>query len=104
MDKPCSLLVAHSAGETPNTSELRAQLEQSASVKVKIDALKKCIAFTLAGEALPGVLMHVIRFVLPQKDHTLKKLLLLYLEALDKVDEKGKLKPEMILIWFVFYF
>jgi coatomer subunit beta len=98
MDKPCSLLVAHSAGETPNVSELKAQLEQ-ASVPLKVEALKRAIAFTLAGEALPGVLMHVIRFVLPQKDHTLKKLLLLYLEAIDKVDEKGKLKPEMILMW-----
>ncbi len=100
MDKACSLLVAHSAGETPNVSELKAALEQSASIATKIEALKKCIAFTLSGEALPGVLMHVIRFVLPQKDHTLKKLLLLYLEAIDKVDDKGKLKPEMILMWY----
>ena len=45
--------------------------------------------------------MHIIRFVLPSRNHVLKKLSLLYLEAVDKVDANGKLKPEMILVWYV---
>ena len=100
MDRPCTLLVNYGHGETPNVSELKAAMEKGTDA-AKADALKKAIAMTLAGEPLPGVLMHVIRFILPSRHHIIKKLLLLYLEAVDKVDEQGKLKPEFILVWYV---
>ena len=64
----------------------------------KIAAMKQTILMMMDGEILDGFLMTIIRFVLPQEDHTLKKLSLLYLEVVDKVDEKGTLLPEFILV------
>lgn len=40
----------------------------------------------------------IIRFVMPQDDHTLKKLLLLYWEIVPKTSPDGKLLHEMILV------
>ena len=39
-----------------------------------------------------------MRYVLPSEDHAVQKLLLLYLEAIEKTDASGKVLPEMILI------
>ena len=44
--------------------------------------------------------MHVIRFVMPSKNKTLKKLLLLFYEVTPKKNPDGKLKQEFILIWY----
>jgi coatomer subunit beta len=60
--------------------------------------VEQVIHMTIQGEN-PPVVMHIIRFVLPSRNHALKKLSLLYLEAVEKVDKSGKLKPEMILVW-----
>lgn len=40
----------------------------------------------------------IVQYVLPSEDHTVQKLLLLYLEIIDKTDNKGRVLPEMILI------
>jgi coatomer subunit beta len=64
----------------------------------KIAAMKKTIILMMNGEILEGFLMVIIRFVLPQEDHELKKLSLIYLEIVDKVDAQGKLLPEFILV------
>ena len=65
------------------------------------EALKKVVMFTLNGEQLPQLLMPIIRFVTPSRDHTVKKLLLLYWEVVEKTNADGKLKSEMILVWYV---
>lgn len=52
----------------------------------------------LNGERLPGLLMTIIRFVLPLQNHTIKKLLLIYWEIVPKVSSDGKLLQEMILV------
>ena len=52
----------------------------------------------LNGERLPGLLMTIIRFVLPSNDHTLKKLLLIFWEIWPKTSPDGKLLHEMILV------
>ena len=39
-----------------------------------------------------------VRYVLPSDDKMVQKLLLLYMEIIEKTDEQGKLLPEMILI------
>lgn len=50
---------------------------------------------------MPQLLITIIRNAVPCQDHTMKKLLLLYWEVLEKSDPStGKLKPEMILAWF----
>eukprot|EP00003_Mantamonas_plastica_P009988 TRINITY_DN1936_c0_g1_i5.p1 TRINITY_DN1936_c0_g1~~TRINITY_DN1936_c0_g1_i5.p1 ORF type:complete len:283 (-),score=89.52 TRINITY_DN1936_c0_g1_i5:88-936(-) len=53
---------------------------------------------TLNGEPIPQLLMTIIQYVTSEKDHTIKKLLLLYWESVEKLDDKGKLLPEMILV------
>lgn len=56
------------------------------------------IQLLLNGERLPGLLMTIIRFVLPLQNHTIKKLLLIYWEIVPKVSGDGKLLQEMILV------
>jgi coatomer subunit beta len=50
---------------------------------------------------MPSLLMHIIRFVMPSKSKQLKKLLYLYYEICPKLDSSGKLKQEMILVWYI---
>ncbi|KAK8645279.1 hypothetical protein V6N13_119122 [Hibiscus sabdariffa] len=52
----------------------------------------------LNGETLPQLFITIVRYVLPSEDHTVQKLLLLYLEIIEKTDTKGRVLPEMILI------
>lgn len=64
------------------------------------------------GERLPGLLMIIIRFVLPLQNHLIKKLLLIFWEIVPKTTADGKLLQEMILVcdayrkvcFFSFYF
>ena len=89
--------MAHDVAALQNRiDELEQRLERK---DVHIEALKAVITLTINGEN-PAVVMHIIRFILPSRNHTLKKLSLLYLEAVEKVDAAGKLKPEMILVWY----
>ena len=55
--------------------------------QVKIQALKAAIMSMLGGEALPKVLMQVIRFCINTDDHQLKKLMMLYWEVVPKHQE-----------------
>lgn len=71
---------------------------EKGSIRVKTDTLKKCIHAILSGEKIPGILMTVIRFVLPLQDHTIKKLLLIFWEIVPKTLPDGKLMQEMILV------
>jgi coatomer subunit beta len=80
-------------------SQLKEQLENG-DLAVKISALKKIILLTLNGQPLPQLLMSVIRFCMPQKDKTMKKLLLLFWELCEKTGPDGKLLHEMILVWY----
>lgn len=66
--------------------------------KVQIDTLKKVIKLLLNGERLPGLLMTIIRFVMPSPNHTIKKLLLIFWEIVPKTTPDGKILQEMILV------
>lgn len=59
------------------------------------------LATQMNGDLLAQLMMHVIRFVLPSKNKALKKLLLFYWEICPKHNPDGKLKQEMILVWYV---
>ncbi len=98
-ERSCSLLVSYDKGEPVNVSQLKEQLD-TGSEEVKIEALKKAICLMLNGENLSQLLMTIIRYVVPLKNKHIKKLLLLYLEIIDKTSADGKLLPEMILIWY----
>lgn len=71
---------------------------EKGEIKAKTEALKKVIIMILNGEKLPGLLMTIIRFVLPLQDHTIKKLLLVFWEIVPKTTPDGKLLQEMILV------
>lgn len=73
-------------------------LLEKGDVKSKTEALKKVIIMILNGEKLPGLLMTIIRFVLPLQDHTIKKLLLVFWEIVPKTTPDGRLLQEMILV------
>src|SRR5699024_8365554 len=100
IEKNCTLIVPmDDRSDKPNQSEIKKFLENGTTSK-RIEALKEIISSAVNGEPLsPQLLMIIIRFVLPLKDKTIKKLLLLFWEVIDLTDENGKLKPEIILVW-----
>ncbi|KZC07960.1 PREDICTED: coatomer subunit beta [Dufourea novaeangliae] len=97
-EQPCYTLINIPTDTEPlNELQLKRDLE-TGNVQTKIDALKKTIHMILSGERLPGLLMTIIRFVLPFQDHTIKKLLLIFWEIVPKTSSDGKLLQEMILV------
>ncbi|OWM69521.1 coatomer subunit beta-1-like [Punica granatum] len=97
MEKSCTLLVHFDKGAPSLANEIKEALEGN-DVALKVDALKQAIMLLLNGETIPQLFITIIRYVLPSEDHTIQKLLLLYLEIIDKTDSRGKVLPEMILI------
>ena len=98
VEQPCYTLINVPTDIDPlNELQLKQDLEKG-DVHIKIDALKKTIHMILSGERLPGLLMTIIRFVLPLQDHTIKKLLLIFWEIVPKTSPDGKLLQEMILV------
>ncbi|CAI9772376.1 unnamed protein product [Fraxinus pennsylvanica] len=97
MEKSCTLLVHFDKGTPAIANEIKKALEGN-DVAAKIDAMKNAIMLLLNGETLPQLFITIVRYVLPSEDHTVQKLLLLYLELIDKTDGKGRVLPEMILI------
>lgn len=97
MEKTCTLLVHFDKGTPALANEIKEQLEGH-DTELKVDAMKKAVMLLLNGETLPTLFITIVRYVLPSEDHTIQKLLLLYLEIIDKTDAKGKILPEMILI------
>ncbi|CAA2999016.1 coatomer subunit beta-1-like [Olea europaea subsp. europaea] len=97
MEKSCSLLVHFDKGTPALASEIKEALDGN-DVPAKIDAMKNAVMLLLNGETLPHLFITIVRYVLPSEDHTVQKLLLLYLEIIDKTDGKGRVLPEMILI------
>ena len=84
--------------EQPSLNDLKKELENPKD-SVKIETMKKLLLLMLNGTPLPSLLMHVIRFVMPSRDKTLKKLLMIYWEICQKTNPDGKLKQEMVLVW-----
>lgn len=81
-----------------SANEIKDALEGSDN-EPKIQAMKNLIMMLLNQEQLPHALfITIVRYVLPSEDHTVQRLLLLYLEIIEKTDSNGKLLPEMILI------
>ncbi|KAK8487150.1 hypothetical protein V6N11_013682 [Hibiscus sabdariffa] len=97
MEKSCTLLIHFDEGTPAIANEIKEALEGN-DVAAKIDAMKKAIMLLLNGETLPQLFITIVRYVLPSEDHTVQKLLLLYLEIIEKTDTKGRVLPEMILI------
>lgn len=92
-----SIIAQASTSDSPTVEQLKTSLE-SKNDQIKIETMKVILVLMFNGEQLPGLLMHVIRFVLPSRSKALKKLLYLYWEVCPKLDADGKLKQEMILV------
>lgn len=80
----------------PPVEELQRTLEKGKD-EDKRWAMRNILRAMYNGDALPQLLMPVIRFVMPSRDKPLKKLLHLYWEVVPKLGPDGKLKQEMIL-------
>ena len=102
-DDYCSIILKPlAASEHSDVNELRSQLEKG-SERGKIEAMKTLLHLTANGDHVTALslLMHVIRFVLPgQKNKLLKKLVLLFFEMVPTRDPEGRLRQEMILVWY----
>jgi len=101
------------AGGLPSEDEIAKDLESNDDT-VKKMALKAAILAMLGGEALPRILMQVIRFCINSNDKQLKKLCMLYWEVVPKYQEptseemlaaasggppvQRKMLPEMLLV------
>lgn len=96
LESQCTLLI-HQETVQDDTDQLRKSLE-SGDLESKMESLKRVISLQLNGEPLPGMLMMVIRYILPHENTHLRKLGLYYLEIVDKHGPDGKMLPEMILV------
>eukprot|EP00897_Mesotaenium_endlicherianum_P005514 jgi/Mesen1/4991/ME000248S04270 len=96
-EKSSTLLVHFDKGTPALANEIKEALEGGDNER-KVEAMKKAVMLLLNNETLPQLFITIVRYVLPSEDHTVQKLLLLYLEIIDKTDANGKILPEMILI------
>lgn len=99
LENAYSLVHQDNAADVPTSSDLRMQLEKGTD-ETKVDTMKRILTIMLNGDPMPTLLMHIIRFVMPSKHKPLKKLLYFYYEICPKLDSSGKLKQEMILVWY----
>lgn len=99
LESSYSIVHQDNAADQPTIQELKTQLEKGTDA-VKVETMKTILTIMLNGNSLGGLLMHIIRFVMPSKSKPLKKLLYLYYEACAKLDAQGKLKQEFILVWY----
>lgn len=97
-----SIVHQDNAADQPTLQDLKTQLEKGTD-ETKLETMKTILTIMLNGDPMPQLLMHIIRFVMPSKSKPLKKLLYLYYEICPKLDSSGKLKQEMILVWYVNY-
>ena len=123
VERSCTMLVHFD--KPASASEIKEALEGNDPL-AKVQALQKAIMMLLNGEQIPALFITIIRYVLPSEDHTIQKLLLLYLvsdlpaftdsisdncfasewlsleanshlqETIEKTDANGKLLPEMV--------
>lgn len=99
MEHAYSLVHQDNTADQPTLQELKTHLEKG-SDDSKVETMKRILTIMLNGDPMPSLLMHIIRFVMPSKSKTLKKLLYFYYEIVPKLDVGGKLKQEMILVWY----
>jgi coatomer subunit beta len=79
VEKSCTMLVYHDKQVSVN--DIKEALEGS-DVEAKVEAMQKAVTMLLNGEQLPQLFITIVRYVLPSEDHTVQKLLLLYLVSL----------------------
>ncbi|KAL9109370.1 MAG: hypothetical protein Q9227_006000 [Pyrenula ochraceoflavens] len=96
LDNAYSLVHLDNTADQPMQQELKTALEKG-NDDTKIETMQRILTIMLNGDPMPGLIMHVIRFVMPSKSKPLKKLLYFYYEICPKHEPNGKVKQEMIL-------
>jgi coatomer subunit beta len=76
LERNCAMLVHFD--KPISASEIKTALEGHDTF-AKIQSMQTAIKMLLSGEQLPAFFITVVRYVLPSEDHTVQKLLLLYL-------------------------
>ena len=77
VERSCTFLVAAEA--LPSQTEIKAALEDGDD-RSRAAAMRAAVSGVLnGGEPIPGLFITIVRYVLPSEDHTVQKLLLLYL-------------------------
>lgn len=76
VEKSCTMLI--SVDKQWSQAEIKEALEGN-DAEAKVLAMKKAVMMLLNGEQLPQLFITIVRYVLPSEDHTVQKLLLLYL-------------------------
>ena len=99
LENAYSMVHQDNTADQTTQQELKTQLEKGTD-ETKVETMKKILTVMLNGDSMPNLLMHIIRFVMPSKSKSLKKLLYFYYEICPKLDAAGKLKQEMILVWW----
>jgi len=99
LENAYSLVHQDNTADQSTVQDLKTQLEKGTD-ETKVDTMRRILVVMLNGDPLPQLLMHIIRFVMPSKSKPLKKLLYFYYEICPKLDASGKLKQEMILVWY----
>ncbi|KAH8697348.1 putative coatomer subunit beta [Talaromyces proteolyticus] len=97
LENTYSLVHQDNTADQPSLQDLKMQLEKGTD-ETKLETMRRIITIMLNGDPMPLLLMHIIRFVMPSKSKSLKKLLYFYYEICPKLDATGKLKQEMILV------
>ncbi|KAF3904337.1 hypothetical protein AA313_de0203567 [Arthrobotrys entomopaga] len=97
LESTYTLVHQDNPSDVPSQQDLKNQLEKG-SDESKMETMKRILVVMLNGDPMPGLLMHIIRFVMPSKHKGLKKLLYFYYEICPKLDSNGKLKQEFVLV------
>jgi coatomer subunit beta len=97
-ERSASIIINWEPSGTVNTNELKRLLMEK-EIDSKVAAMKQIVSMMVNGENLNSMFMPVTQFAGPARDNSLKKLLLLYYEVIDKRGPDGRLKQEMIMVW-----
>jgi coatomer subunit beta len=87
VEKSCTMLVY--SDKQPSINEIKEALE-SGDTQAKVLAMQRAVTLLLNGEQLPALFITIVRYVLPSEDHTVQKLLLLYLVRLRVMGQRAR--------------
>jgi coatomer subunit beta len=97
-EKSCGLILYNDSSEVPNLQKIKQDFEKGTD-EAKREALKKVIYLLLNGDKVQQLMVPIIRYVTPCKDHYVKKLLLIYWELVDKQNTGDAL----LLAWYAHF-
>ena len=82
MEETAPFLCPPSEKVSPKWEEIEENLQQNDNREKKIQALKDLIRYQASGEYPPEkIIITIINYVMPSKDHEIKKLMFLYFET-----------------------